>query len=371
MFAVVVVAILASTAIGAAPPPPGTPVVGSPAPSGVVESGAPVVPAPTPLVDPALVGYIRGLNDRIGASGDLLRAELDRTTFRADEVQDQIRVINGLVAFASEAVSALDGALGPDQAGGRMGALYGSIADSANQTLNASIRFEEEYRVGARELVGLIAQLPALQAELDALAVPPSPSVPPSSAPSPTRSPSPDLPSATPAPSRTIAPSTSPAGSPEATAAANEMIDNGSFEAGVGRPWGLYLNPEAAATVVQDRSRPATGSAAARVDIGSGSPAYSGISLRQDGLVLEAGRFYILTFDVRAAREREVRVRIASKAGAPYSGTQTFIATPNWKPGTVTFTSNYNDPDAVLEFDMGRADSTTWWDSVSLRPVGG
>ncbi len=129
MFAVVVVAILASTAIGVAPPPTSTPVAESLAPSGVIAPGESAAPAPTPLVEPAVVGLLLKLNDMLGASGDLLERELAREVFRADEVQDQIRTVNYLVGYASEAVTALGGALGPDEAGGRMAALYGSIAD--------------------------------------------------------------------------------------------------------------------------------------------------------------------------------------------------------------------------------------------------
>ena len=69
MFAVVVVAILASTAIGAVPPPAGTPVGESPAPSGVIASGESGAPAPTPVVDPAVVDLLAKLNDQLGASG--------------------------------------------------------------------------------------------------------------------------------------------------------------------------------------------------------------------------------------------------------------------------------------------------------------
>jgi hypothetical protein len=378
MFAVVVVAILASTAIGAAPPPAGTSVGDSPAPSGVFasgESGAPAAPAPTPLVDPALVGFLRQLNDKLGASGDQLEAELAREMLRVDDVQTQIRTIYGLVGFASEAVSALDGALGPNQAGGKMAALYGSIADSANETLNASLRFEEEYQVGARELVGLIAQLPALQAELDALALPPSPSPPPSTAPPstapPSASPSPSsaLPSATPAPSRSIAPSATPVRSPPATPVANEMIENGGFEDGVQAPWGLYLGQDANASVVQDRSTPDSGAASARIDIVAGSPAHSGISLRQAGLELEGGRLYTLNVSFRASSAREVRIRIASPSGASWVN-RLEQATTTWRTVSYPFLAGIGGS-AELQLDMGRADATTWFDSVSFYLVGG
>ena len=63
--------------------------------------------------------------------------------FRVEEVVDWIRQINGLASTSADVVTALKGALGPNQPGGRLSALYGLIADSANETLRASITYEE------------------------------------------------------------------------------------------------------------------------------------------------------------------------------------------------------------------------------------
>ena len=369
MFAVVVVAILASTAIGAVPPPAGTPVGEIPAPSGVIASGESGAPAPTPLVAPALVGLLRQINDRLGALGDQLVTERARTTFRAGDVQRLIRTINGVVYDNFDVVVALDAALGANQARGKMAAVYVSIADSANETLLASVQNEAEYQVGADVLIGLIAKLPALQAELEALAVAPSPSVQPSpsplpSSPPPQASSSPsESPSATVAPSRSVVPSASPAVSP----VANEMIENGGFEDGVQPPWGLYLGPGANASVVQDRSSPDSGTASARIDIVAGSSAHSGISLRQAGLVLEGGRLYTLKLSFRASSAREIRIRIASPSGASWVN-RLEQATTTWRTVSYPFLAGFGGS-AELQLDMGRADATTWFDSVSFSLV--
>ena len=78
MFAVVVVAILASTAIGAVPPPAGTPVGESPAPSGVIASGESGAPAPTPVVDPAVVDLLANSTIGSAAAGDALQGRTGR-----------------------------------------------------------------------------------------------------------------------------------------------------------------------------------------------------------------------------------------------------------------------------------------------------
>lgn len=148
-----------------------------------------------------------------------------------------------------------------------------------------------------------------------------------------------------------------------------EQVTNGGFEDGVGPPWQLFLGPAAAATLAADTADPGAGASSARIDITAGSPAYSGISLRQAGLSLEAGRQYALTVAMRSAAVRDIRVRIASSAGAQYFG-RVVSATPRWSTQTFVFTASVSDSNAVLELDLGRAEDTTWFDGVSFRPVG-
>lgn len=104
------------------------------------------------------------------------------------------------------------------------------------------------------------------------------------------------------------------------------------------------------------------------MDIAVGSAAYSGISLRQSGLRIEAGRQYTLTLWVRGEAAREVRVRIASTVGASYLA-RTAPVSAMWSPVTFPFIAPATDTNAVLEIDLGRSDVTTWIDSVSFRPT--
>lgn len=374
--AVAVVAIIATTALAVVPRPGGSvgPDGASPTPSLALSS---IRPTPTPPVDPQVVDLLRSLNEQLAASREALRGELDRARFRTPEVATIIRQVNQRVSVGAEAVQALDGALGKDQPGGRMAAVYGSIADAATKTLGASINNSAEYASGARTIVDLIAQLPELQAALDALARPlptAAPTSPPPSAPV-----SPPA-SATPSPAAPIASATvAPTGSPTATAspipaslppAGDEQIVNGGFEEGVGRPWGLFLGQGAAATLSADTAKPAAGRTSARVEISVGSPAYSGISLRQAGLSLEAGRLYTISVAVRAASEREIRVRVASTTGASYLNRIAQVGTA-WSTVAITFTAGVGDRNAVLELDLGRDDAATVFDAVSFRPIGG
>jgi hypothetical protein len=364
--ALVIVAVIATTALAASPRGGGGPGGADPSPSAPLQSGR---PTPKPPVDPQVVDLLRSLNERLGASGDALQAELDRSRFRTPEVANLIRQVNQRLAVGSEAVQALDGALGKDQPGGRMAAVYGSLADAATDTLGASINNSAAYESGARAIVRLIRQLPELQAALDALA-----ETPPSPAPSPSP-PASASPSAGPSPTASAAPTAS-AGAPGSPTVVpvpptgDEQVINGGFEEGVGQPWGLFLGGGAAATLTADTAKPGAGTMSARVDITSGSDAYSGISLRQAGLELEAGRLYTLSVAVRAASAREIRVRVASTTGASYLNRVAQVGTA-WSTVAITFTAGVGDPNAVLELDLGRGNAATVFDAVSFRPIGG
>ncbi len=147
------------------------------------------------------------------------------------------------------------------------------------------------------------------------------------------------------------------------------MTANGGFENGVDAPWGLYLGQGSSASVAQDRSRPDSGGASARIDIVAASLAHSGISLRQGGLVLEAGRLYALDVAIRAESAREVRIRIASPTGASWIN-RVEQATTTWRTMSYVFRAGVGGS-GELQLDVGREAATTWFDSVSFRPVGG
>jgi carbohydrate binding protein with CBM4/9 domain len=368
--AVAIILLITAVALGVGPGP-GTPTSpgggGSAAPSQAVATAK---PTPTPPVDPGVVKYLRLLNDQLADSANALEAELKRTHFRVKELADLIRQLNLRAARGPQAVSALGGALGKDQPGGRMASIYRQIIDSAGKTLDASVNNPGAYHDGAVALIGLIVQLPELQKALDALALPPTPA-PSTAPPSPTPTPAP---TATPAPTPTptAAPTGSSTSSPTETlpvATGPEQVANGGFEQGVGQPWQLFLGPSAAATLAADKADPGAGTSSARIDITTGSTAYAGISLRQASLSLEAGQQYAVTVSIRSAAVRDVRIRVASSGGAQYFG-RVVSATPQWSSQTFVFTASVGDPAAVLELDLGRAEATTWFDGVSFRPVG-
>ncbi len=338
----------------------------SPTPGG---SLAPATPGP--VVDPGVVDLLGVLNQRLLDAGDELGLELEADPFRPGDVAALIREVNATVQFGADAIPTLGGHTGEDQVGGRLAAVYAALGETATTTLRASVTNATEYRTGAGAIIALIEALPPLQAELEVLADTPAPTAvatarptaPPTASAAPSPPPS-AAPTATPAPTPTPAP-----GSPVPTpvAVAGEQIEDGGFEAGVGPPWEFRVGVDAVATIAGDSASPGAGSTSARIEIAVPSSAYSGVSLRQPGLALQAGSRYSMTLSLRSEAPREIRLRITSLAGASYL-TRLATVGPTWSTVTFDFVAPSTDPDAAIEIELGRSDVTTWLDSVSFAP---
>ncbi len=336
--------------------------------------GGSLVPAtPGPVVDPGVVDLLGVLNQRLLDAGDELGLQLEADPFRPGEVAALIREVNATVQFGADAIPTLGGHTGEDQVGGRLAAVYAALSETATSTLRASVTNETEYRTGAGAIIALIEALPPLQAELEVLADTPAPtavaSVPPTASAAPSPPPS-AAPTPTPAPAATPAPTPTPApGSPAPTpvAVAGEQIEDGGFEAGVGPPWEFRVGLDATATIAADNASPGAGNTSARIEIEVASSAYSGVSLRQPGLALQAGSRYAMTLSLRSEAPREIRLRITSLAGASYL-TRLATVGPTWATVTFDFVAPSTDPDAAIEIELGRSDVTTWLDSVSFAP---
>ena len=363
--AVIVLAVVGTSVLAGG----GRPAVVAPTPTPLV-SHPPVVATVAPIVDPAVVALLGALNSELVAGADALHRELGRTALRTADVALLIRQLNSKVAYGSDVVQQLGGALGPDEPGGKLAALYEAIGASATDTLGASLNNAAAYRVGAGALVKLIDGIPPLQQALEDLLASP----PPTSSPSPSpASASPPPPSATPTPAPPTATPRPPTATPSAAATsatpppANEQLTNGDFETGSLSPWQLLVGGGAMATPTIDGANPASGKASVRIDISAGSTAYGGIALQQGGLSLEAGGLYTLTLSTRAVTDRDLRIQITSVDGAAYL-TRLVTVGVAWAPSTFTFTAPITDPNAVLEIELGRSEVTTWIDAVSFRP---
>lgn len=347
--------------------------------SGGVESASPspsMTASPTagatPGFDPAVADLLIVVNQQLTRTGERLQQELDHDPFRTPDASSLIRELNASARFGEDALPALGSSTEAAALAGRLGAVYSSLREIANQTLRASITNAPAYRRGAEQVVDQLADLPALQDELMQLESIPS-RTPSSSSSAP--SDEPPVPSSTVSPSETApspvpspAPSASSTPSPLPSPAGPSQVVNGGFEAGVGPPWSLRMGFGAQATIRADRETFAAGGTAARVDITTESPAFSGIVLRQPGLRLAAGARYEIRAALRAATPRDVRIQVSSQAGETYL-TRVATATGAWSVASFVFTAPVSDADAVIEFGLGRSGSTVWVDEVYLGPA--
>jgi hypothetical protein len=378
VLAVVVAVIILSAGMagGSTPATPGPGASAQPSAS----SSAPAGATAQPPVDPRVVQLLATVNDTLGVIGAQLKTEVARSNLKNATVQELVRDVSNNVAIALDHVTNLEEVMGDGEVGARLLALYTTIETEATETLANSVTFGNAYRTGGRNLVNAIALLPALQAELEALLVAPSPSpsasasasasVAPSASPSASPPPASASPSASAAASgdASASPSAFAPGGPEPPKAPGELVRNGGFEDPADRSWTLRVAQGATAALSHDTNDPATGNASGRVDITQGSIALGGITVRQEGIPVVAGRNYDLTMNVRAAGLREIRVRIVSRTGVTYA-TKGVVVPPTWAPIALRITSTNTDPDAILEFGVGRTDETTWIDTVSLRPA--
>ena len=325
--------VLASIVLVANVAGPG-PDVSTPRPSPSATVTPPPTAAPTPVVDEAIADLLRVINQRLLQQGESLTAELARNPFRVERTAAAIGELAATARLGADAAPQLGISVEDGGLGDRLGDLYTRLDAAAAVALDPAAD-AEAYRAGATRIVELLAELPALQDELEALTG------------------GPVDPGAT-------------GGIPTPVAGGGEQLVNGGFEDGIRPPWQLYLDPAAAASLEADPALPAEGSVAARIVINAQTAARSAISLRQGGLTLMAGSRYVIEFSVRSAADREVRLRVASRVGAAYL-TRIATASSAWARHSLTFTAPASDDDAVLEVDLGRSTATVWIDAVSFR----
>ncbi|WP_081671026.1 family 16 glycosylhydrolase [Sporocytophaga myxococcoides] len=138
-----------------------------------------------------------------------------------------------------------------------------------------------------------------------------------------------------------------------------EMIQNGQFDAGFFR-WSQTVPSSLASSTIDQ------GEIVYNISK-SGTNAWD-IQFSQDGLLVEKGNSYTLTFDVWASQQTSftASVGMSKDPWTVYSGaTQTAGSTK--KTVTYTFTmSAATDPEARIIFDLGKALGSLHFDNVSL-----
>jgi hypothetical protein len=350
----------------------GTSAVVTPTTSAEATPGLGGTPGPTPALDETAITALLAFNDRLTTARESLDAALGASFFEASDVATILRSLNADVVNASGIAPILEQFPASKTVGARLVKFYDDLHQHVSDALANSVQNAPAYRSAAKSTSAILAEVPALNAALEALLIG---RAPPSASPPPTRSapPSNGPPASTPPAPSPSTPATTPppsSGGPSAPASpvASNSIVNPGFESGVGPPWELSVAGSGAATWTADLAVHAGGTTSARVDISVAGDERAAIAVRQGGLSIAAGSRYVATIAVRADATREVRLRIASAAGDTYA-TRLFTVGPGWQVLTVDSTVFATDANAYLEVDLGRFPATTWLDDASFGQV--
>jgi hypothetical protein len=162
----------------ASPAESGDPIVASVAPS----PSATAVPAtPTPSADPgsgssitpaaraALIQVI-GANDQLTVARSELQSALASRIFDASDVARILRSVSADSVQAEQLAIRVAAWSGSAAVGSQLGAFYGTIHDAAAEALVASVQNSAAYRTAATSMVGLLADIPAIDAAVRSVA---------------------------------------------------------------------------------------------------------------------------------------------------------------------------------------------------------
>jgi hypothetical protein len=151
-----------------------------------------------------------------------------------------------------------------------------------------------------------------------------------------------------------------------ATAAGNNLIQNGSFEGSAtgpwSDPWGFFSGGNARGNLHRESNQPGEGAVAARVDGTTADPASPwNVQLYQQDLQIAAGTPVSLSFMARASSARSIGVAV--------SGTNYHLpaidVTTGWQSYSYSFTPT-GDAMAALTFNFAQVAGSIWLDAVSL-----
>ena len=359
-------------------------------PSSIAATAVPTQTAPT--VDRGAVLTLLSVDRNLIDQGRALQIELDpppvvtgvvKTTFANMKVQLRSGVSAAQQLAATPAGAPVAAKLLDD-----VYTKLGTVVDGTDTVLLTS---EATWRKAATEAVALVALLPPLDAELQALLVEPSPSavasgstvpsasVPPSASVAPSASvPSPSVapsastsataPPTTPPPSPSA--STLPPPTPSPSPGPNELLNPG-FEDPTLAPWRLVLTGPAVASVAADPVNPhLPGKLAARIDISEPTTVPQWIALQQTGLTIESGAVYRVQLWARSTATRTVRIRITGPTGNLLgSGAHVFGIGPDWTSLSFDMSSFLGSDDAIFAIEVGGDTATVWVDDASLARI--
>jgi len=321
----------------------------------------------SPLASRATVNPLRGdieallqIDDRLIASRKELRTLLAQKALRGSDVAFAMRRINSALALGPERAARLSNDPSTREVGSQLEVLYAGASTSAAHALDLAIGSDEAYRQAAQEMVDLFVDLPAidvtLRGLLDEAASPaPSPSASVAVAPS----------------AATSSPRAGASGSDAPTSSANplELLRDPGFELGL-EQWALVLaSPADQATASADRPLGDTGKASLRLDIAASDGSPAAISVKEDGMVLQAGVKYAARVTIRSSVARSAQIRLVGPNEELY-GIEVAQIGPEASELSFETYALLDEPGATFRIDIAGAQAgQVWLDDASVTQV--
>jgi hypothetical protein len=134
------------------------------APTATPANATPTAPTGIPPVTGSALTQVIGVNDRLAADRTALKAALAASSFDPSEVAQILRTISAESIFGQQVAGRLAGWSGSSAVGGQLATFYGSVHAAAAEGLVASVRNAAAYRSAATTMVGLLDDLPAIDA---------------------------------------------------------------------------------------------------------------------------------------------------------------------------------------------------------------
>ena len=162
------------------------------------------------------------------------------------------------------------------------------------------------------------------------------------------------------------------------TAAAPNLIQNGSFESALTGNWGLSIDTTtgAVATIQRTTSTATVGSYSLQITVttaASSSSAnaclYCAVQLLQPALHVQQGQVYMLQFWAKADSARTMRLGLTQNGGnyQTYGLSAAVALGGSWQQYVIYFQSTATDPAARLNIFFGDQAGNAWLDNVSLQ----
>ncbi len=150
------------------------------------------------------------------------------------------------------------------------------------------------------------------------------------------------------------------------TVGETNVVQNPEFNSGT-TSWELYAQGGAAATLNHDNTSQLSGVNSARINISTATGTDWHVQFVENGLTLEAGKTYTLSFRARAAAARVINASV-DLGQDPWTNYlyQNVNVTTTGQLFTYTFTQPAGTSNGRVVFNLGQSNQTVWIDDVKL-----